>query len=404
MDTVAGVQISTSGNGTSPRLIALKLRDQRAFVERVRQAWSQGEAVLPLDPGAPAPLIAAHIARFAPDLLVSEAGEWPLPKPLPVRPDTAAVLLTSGTTGAPKGVELSLSALREAARLVHERLGAVVGDRWTCPLPLHHIAGFSMIVRSEALGTEIEFVDPGDGASLERAEGNLVSLVPTQLVRLMADGVDLTRFKAALLGGSAVPEGLLDGARAAGVNVVRTYGMTETAGGVVYDGVPLAGVSVRVGDSVLPGAVSSDTETVALRTPTLMTGYHGSDTTQGDWFETNDVGRITGGKLAILGRADDIINTGGEKVMPREVEEALLDQPGVSDAFVYGAPDPEWGERVVAVVAGDERSRDSLTAALKERLARHQIPKEIVFVPKIPRSASGKVDKALLKEQAPGVP
>lgn len=386
-----------------PRLIAIKLKDPEAAAAEVAKAWSEGEAVLPLDPQAPAPVIAAQIARFGPDVLVSEAGEWPLPAPLETWPDTAAVLLTSGTTGEPKGVELSHSALSAAAGLVHHRLGAVQGDRWTCVLPLHHIAGFSMLVRSRELETSPEFVDPGEASSIAASKGNLISLVPTQLARCLDAAVDISRFKGILVGGAAIDSRLLDRARDSGANVVRTYGMTETAGGVVYDGAPLDGVSIRVGDTVLPGASTSGAGDISLRTPTLMTGYRTVETFDDEWFPTKDVGQIVDGRLAVLGRVDDIINTGGEKVAPREVEAAVLEHPAVRDAHVFGAPDKEWGERVVAVVVGDETQRQAVTESLRDRLARHQVPKELVFVAEIPRTANGKVDAAALKGKAPGI-
>ena len=385
------------------RLVAIKLKDPEAAAAAVSQAWSAGDAVLPLDPRAPAPVIAAQIARFGPDLLVSEAGEWPLPAPLSTWPDTAVVLLTSGTTGEPKGVELSHSALAASADLVHERLGAELGDRWTCALPLHHIAGFSMLVRSRELTTTPVFVDPGDTSAIGGAEGDLISLVPTQLARCLDAGVDLSRFKAVLVGGASIHAALLERARSTGARAVRTYGMTETAGGVVYDGVPLEGVGIRVGDSILPGAPVAEAGDISICTPTLMSGYRGGERFDQRWFDSRDIGRIVEGKLTVLGRADDIINTGGEKVVPREVEAALLEHPDVHDAHVLGAPDDEWGEKVVAVVVGDEARGSQVSAYLKGRLARYQVPKALLFVDEIPRTPNGKVDVAALKAKAPEV-
>ena len=380
-----------------PRLIAIKLRDPEACASEVAKAWSDGDAVLPLDPLAPSPLIAAQIARFGPDLLVSEAGAWPLPKPLPTLPDTAAVLLTSGTTGQAKAVELSRSALTESARLVHRRLGAGPGDRWVCALPLHHVAGFAILARSRALDTRPEFVDGGDPAALASAEGNLISLVPTQLLRCLDAGVDLAGFKAVLLGGAASSPQLLARAQEMGVNVVRTYGMTETGGGVVYDGVPLDGVEVRIGDAVLPGATDCEPGDISLRTPTSMTAYRGDEPSHDEWFATDDIGRIVGGRLQVLGRTDDVINSGGEKVLPREIEDALMACPGVRDAHVFGAPDDEWGQRVVAVAVGDEGARAEIMDTLRTRLARHQVPKDLFFVGEIPRTPNGKVDAQALR-------
>lgn len=389
------------GRRYMPRLVAVNLVNPAHVAEAVQQAWGEGAAVLPLDPTAPSDITARTLGAMQPEMLISAAGEWTLHDPDPVRDDTAAVLLTSGSTGAPKGVELSHGALRASARLTHARLGAESGDRWTCALPLHHVAGFLMLARSEDLGTEPEFLDPSDLWALGEAEGNFVSLVPTQLHRCLERGVDLGRFKAVLLGGAALHPELLARAEEAGVNIVRTYGMTETAGGVVYDGLALDEVTVRVGESELPGGPSSEMGPISISTPTLMTGYRGGKPHSGPWFDTDDIGRIENGRLMVLGRADDIINTGGEKVMPRSVEEALLEHPSVSEAHVIGAPDGEWGEKVVAFVVADGASEGDVIASLRNRLARHEVPKRIVFIDALPKTGAGKVDRAAVREIAP---
>ena len=384
-----------------PRLVAINLVHPAHVAEEVQKAWAEGAAVLPLDPKAPSQVTARTLTGMRPETLVSAAGEWKLHDPDPAGDDTAVVLLTSGSTGAPKGVELSHPALRASARLTHARLGAAPGDRWTCALPLHHVAGFLMLARSEDLGTEPEFLDPSDLWTLGEAEGNLVSLVPTQLHRCLDRGVDLGRFKAVLLGGAAVRPGLLVRAEDAGITIVRTYGMTETSGGIVYDGVPLDEVSIRVGESELPGAPSSEVGPISVSTPTLMTRYRGAEPHEGRWFDTNDVGRIEDERLMVLGRADDIINSGGEKVVPRDVENALLEHPSVSEAHVIGAPDGEWGEKVVAFVVAGGASEDDLTAAVRSRLARHEVPKRIVLVDALPKTGAGKVDRTAIREMAP---
>lgn len=383
-----------------PRLVAINLVHPAHAAEEVLKAWADGAAVLPLDPKAPSDVTARTLSAMRPAMLVSAAGEWTLHDPLPAWDDTAVVLLTSGSTGAPKGVELSHSAFKASARLTHQRLGASPGDRWTCALPLHHVAGFLMLARSEDLGTEPEFLDPSDLWALGEAQGNFVSLVPTQLHRCLEKGVDLTRFKAVLLGGAAVHAGLLARGREAGVNIVRTYGMTETSGGIVYDGVPLDEVAVRVGESELPGAPDAEAGPISVASPTLMTGYRGGERHASSWFDTNDVGRIEGERLVALGRADDAINTGGEKVMPRVVEDALLEHPSVSEAHVLGAPDAEWGEKVVAFVVADGASQDDITASMQSRVGRHEVPKEIIFLDSLPKTSAGKIDRTAIKRIA----
>jgi O-succinylbenzoic acid--CoA ligase len=214
------------------------------------------------------------------------------------------------------------------------------------------------------------------------------SLVPTMLVRLLDARVDLSGFKAILLGGARITDDLLRRAAEAGATVVTTYGMTETCGGVVYDGIPLEGVSFEL----------STAGTVRLSGPTLMTRYRGQaeeTSVNGGWFETNDRGRVgEDGRLEVVGRIDDVIVTGGENVDPAEVEAVLERHPAVREALVTGEPSDEWGERVVAqVVAGDSLDVDELKRFVSERLAAHKVPKEFSVVGDLPRLPSGKVKR-----------
>src|SRR5258708_22161831 len=211
-----------------------------------------------------------------------------------------------------------------------------------------HVAGLQVLVRSLVSGTEPVLADRADAETLAVSGCAHVSLVPVQLRRLLAgrDGpAALAGFSSVLLGGAASPAGLLAAARAARVPVVTTYGMTETCGGCVYDGVPLGGVRVEIRDD----------ERIWIAGPVLFSGYTGGDRdpqAPGDgWFRTGDLGRLdASGRLTVRGRADDVINTGGHKVIPGEVAAALHTCPGVSDVAVVGPPDPQWGERVIAGV------------------------------------------------------
>ena len=391
-------------NGWVPlaSLIALSLADPARLRDETLRVWSSGDAVLPLDPQAPRVVTKAALERLKPAAIVQAAGTKALAGAHPVPDGTAAVIQTSGSTGVPKGAVLSHSALAASAQMTHERLGARPGDRWVCILPLHHIAGFSMLTRATQLGTEVEFPTRDPSGTVGPMDGSLVSVVPTQLLRFMDEGRDLGGFKAVLVGGAAVDPGLVERASAAGVRIVRTYGMTETCGGVVYDGAPLDGVKVRVGEQELPGAPSAPMGPIEISSPTLFTGYRFGDA-PGEWFDTADLGRITGGKLEVLGRSDDAINTGGEKVMPRAVEDILKRHPGVEDALVLGAPDPEWGQVVVAVLVADPGLGSELAGLVKSEAARHAVPKRFVFVDVIPRTSLGKLDLARLKDEAPGI-
>jgi O-succinylbenzoic acid--CoA ligase len=221
------------------------------------------------------------------------------------------------------------------------------------------------------------------------ASTNIVSLVPTMLRRLLAAGVDVARFRWILLGGGPVPAELVAAATAAGARVVATYGMTETCGGAVYDGVPLPGVRVATaGDG-----------TIALAGPMLMRGYRlrpeeTAAALRDGWFLTSDVGELDpSGRLRVLGRRDDLIISGGQKVLPVEVANVLMEHPAVADAAVAGRPDDEWGQAVAAVVVpapGAAPTLAELRAFVAERLAPYKAPRYLVIVAEVPRGPTGK--------------
>ncbi len=307
----------------------------------------------------------------------------------------ALVITTSGSTGTPKSVLLSAAALRASAEATHARLGGP--GRWLLALPATHVAGVQVLVRSLVAGTSPAVLDLAPGfraaAFAEAARPLLATpgphytaLVPTQLARLVADDVpELRGFDAVLLGGAATPRPLLDAAVAAGVRVVTTYGMSETAGGCVYDGVPLDGVDVRLVDG-----------RIDLAGPTLALGYRG-ERFAGGWFRTGDLGRFRpDGTLEVLGRADDVIVTGGEKVPPALVERALAAVPGVREVCVVGVPDAEWGQVVVAAVvaAGPPPAESALQDAVRSAVGRAAVPKRVLFLPELPTRGPGKVDRA----------
>jgi O-succinylbenzoic acid--CoA ligase len=374
-----------------PDVVAIRL-PPRALAERVAQVWESGAVALPLDPGATADETRRVLAATRPAAFVTDSGVEALPDAVPASAGAALVVVTSGTSGDPKPVELSHDALDASARASLARLGAGDGDRWLACLPMHHVAGLAIVVRSRVLGAEPVIHDRFDVDVFERERGvTLTSLVPTQLARLLDAGADLARFKAVLLGGSFAPPALLRRARSAGAPVVTTYGMTETCGGCVYDGRPLDGVRAEIGDE----------GEVMIAGPVLMNGYRlQPDATgavlRGGWFHTADAGQIADdGTLRVLGRLDDMIVTGGKKVSPSEVEAALHEHPLVTDAAVASKPDPEWGERVVAFVVASAEEADLLDF-LRARLSGFKIPRELVFLQEIPRNANGKVNRAKL--------
>jgi O-succinylbenzoic acid--CoA ligase len=287
--------------------------------------------------------------------------------PTHVDDEVALLVPTSGSTGAPRLVELTTGCLAASARATAQVLGE---GRWWLTLPLTHVAGLQVVVRSLLQGREPS-TSP-DGC-------RFTSLVPTQLQRLLDDPV-LTRFDAILVGGAATPPDLLARARGRGLNVVTTYGMTETSGGCVYDGVPLPGVRLDVADRiVVSGKV-------------VARGYHDGERFAGS-FATSDLGELDGQRLTVHGRADDVIVTGGEKVAPAAVEAALTSHPSVLEAVVVGVPDEEWGERVVAVVVLREGSGgiDVLQAHCRAKLSSFKRPERILLMDELPRTSTGKL-------------
>src|SRR5512135_2729104 len=360
-----------------------------------------GTAILPLDAALPAARLAQLIEALGPDS-VEDAQGVHQPRSVPnggVAEGTAVVIGTSGSTGTPKGVELSAAALRHSTQASLDRVGAQPGERWLCCLPVTHVAGLQVLVRSLVGCTEPVLAGRADAATLAAAAASgcaHVSLVPTQLQRLLAGGrAPLAGYSSVLLGGAAAPAGLLATARAARVPVVTTYGMTETCGGCVYDGQPLDEVRVRIGDD----------ERICIGGPVLFTRYRGAAGAPEDgWFRTGDLGRLDeSGRLTVRGRADDVINTGGHKVVPGEVAAALESCPGVRDVAVVGQPDPEWGERVVAVVApadpADPPGLELLRLHVRERLPRYAAPSRVVMVDAVPMLPSGKHDIVRLRQE-----
>ena len=356
---------------------------------------------------------------------------------VPARTDL--ILRTSGsTTGTGRLIAISATALMASARATHARLGGP--GTWLLTLPAHHVAGLQILTRSLEAGTEPVVVDtsagfsptalanalssarPSTGAAASRL---YVSLVPTQLVRVLQDPQAcraLAGADAVLLGGAAADPALLARARGAGVTVVTTYGMSETGGGCVYNGRPLEGVEVTI---QAPDAEGSGR--ILISGPVLAEDYlqppchspadspadsPGGRSGDGGGFHrsgarrvlaTSDRGRLhPDGRLEVLGRLDDVIITGGVKVEPRHVEEALTGIDGVAEACVVGLPDEQWGSRVVAAVVlepvgqpGRSKRWDgaALREAVRARLDGAHAPKRVVVLEALPLCPSGKVDR-----------
>lgn len=318
-------------------------------------------------------------------------------------PDPAPLVIeTSGSTGRPKRVVLSRRAMRASADATHERLGGP--GQWVLNLPPTYVAGVQVLFRCVRAGMEpVMFSGDhcfGEALRAMTAGRRYVSLVPTQLVRLLDDDFEvkqLAGFDAVLVGGGPLHAWVRDRAEGLGVRIVQTYGMSETCGGCVYDGVPLAGAEVRIDDGQ-----------VLLRGPMLFDGYDGEPQRtaaafRDGWLVTNDLGHLEpDGRLRIDARADDVIISGGVKVPPQAVER-MITEAFPMDVAVVGVPDDEWGERVVAVVGLTREDDDGWLdlARLRDLVEpRSWAPRQLVIVPELPTLPSGKPDRVALRELA----
>jgi O-succinylbenzoic acid--CoA ligase len=380
-------------------LVAVRLPPGPAWRELIARVWGAHAAVLPVDIRLSPGEVDAILARAKPTLLLDDAGWSRREVAIPAERDVVAVIHTSGTAGAPKLVEFDRHAIDSAVAASAFELEASPHDAWLCCLPVAHVGGLLVVLRAVLLGAPVSVHERFDVEAFERdRNAAFVSLVPTMLVRLLDAGADLARFRAILVGGAALPQALRHRAEDAGANVIETYGLTETCGGVVYDGRPLPGTTVRI---------VSETHGIEIDGPTLMRGYRLDPAatqaafTDDGWLRPGDAGWLDDdGRLHVLGRLDDLINSGGEKVWPQEVEIALATHPGVAEVVVAGRPDPEWGQRVVAFVVPTDRDAPPSLAELRDHaagtIARFKAPHELVVVERFPRTSSGKVVRAAL--------
>lgn len=313
-----------------------------------------------------------------------------------------AVIATSGSSGTPKQVVLSRDAVLASASASAARLGG--SGPWLLALPSSYVAGLNVVVRSLVAGHRPAVLGERSPRDM-RLAGGFLSLVPTQLHRWLdspADAEALAAFEAVLVGGGPVDVSLKDRARHTGIRLVATYGMAETCGGCVYDGLPLDGVGL---------ALATDGR-VRLAGPTLFDGYLDDPDATAEvlvdgWFHTSDAGRLDeDGRLQVLGRMDDMVVSGGVNVPAAAVAARLREHPSVSAAEVVGLSDPEWGNRVVAVLSLVEPVRalalDEARDWVAERHPRAWAPRDVVVVPALPMLGNGKVDRLAVRSLAGG--
>jgi len=374
--------------------------------------------LLPVDPANPLTIMPA-----LEEALTGEKAVLPVPANDPARAnllrntlgpgqpidgDIALVVSTSGSTGTPKGAMLTPANLITSADATHQALGGE--GQWLLAMPAAYIAGIQVLVRSMVAGVEPAFVDLSHGFNIAEfaarardlavtGERTYTALTPMQLAKATStlQGIDALRsFTAVLVGGAATNPRLLDSAAKLRINVVTTYGSSETSGGCVYDGTPIAGARIKI----VGGRIH-------LGGPMVARCYRfGSlplaDDLKDGWFRTSDAGLLIDGHLTVLGRTDHIIDSGGLKLHPEVLETLLLRIEGVTAACVVGVPDERLGERICAAYTGSATLSDIMDALADAEdageLARWQVPKEVKVVPALPQLGPGKVDRAAVRE------
>ena len=449
---LAGARLAALGVQPGDR-VALLMDSSVRTVELIHAAQRIGAALVPLNTRLAPAEIAALIRAADPRVVIHDPGyrdrlkesgsvtvrlvasdsEFESLKPgaleniAPIRPDAVhTIIFTSGTTGTPKGAMLTNGNHFASASAARENLGAEPFDRWLDFLPLYHVGGLSIILRSVIDGATVILqrgFDPHRANQAIRTHAvTLFSVVATMLARMLDENGSEPyppSLRCVLVGGGPVPPALVERAMRLGVPVAPTYGLTETASQVVTArpeevrlrgascGRPLPGVSIRIENPDAAGRGE-----ILVRAPSVMAGYLRDEAAtraaiREGWLHTGDIGHFDeAGRLHIDDRRSDLIVSGGENVYPAEVEAALLAHPMVAEAGVYGVNDPLWGHRVEAAIV--LRSAGSVGEAelrqwCSERLARFKVPKTIRFVGSLPRTASGKIRRGMLRLEASGL-
>lgn len=377
---------------TQAQLRPIPVDDRAWLLPALADALKGGAPILPVAPG----LSDDEVQKL-------QAAELPR--------GTAVLVRTSGSSGVPKAVALSATALVASAEATHEALGGP--GQWLVTLPAHLISGLQMLVRSQVSGIEPLFFDgPFDPAALLEAaermehERRYVSLVPVQFARLLdlaeadpAAADTLRGFAGVLVGGQAISLALRQRAHELDVNLRRSYGMTETAGGCVYDGVEIGDTRMRIrggevqlsGSTLATAYAGGSGDEVAAK---ALTDDRFIDDAGTRWYRTGDSGELLGGMLTVTGRLDRVIISGGVNVSLDEVERVVRELPGWSSAVALGAPHPEWGERASLVVETEAGAipLDEVKATVKQQLGAAAVPEWATETAQLPRLAGGKPD------------
>jgi len=391
---------------------ALTMHPRREEVVLLHALMKLGAVALPLSPRLTEAERAAVLAAERPAVDLNDAAELTQTEAdLPLlgehdMEDLQCRILTSGTSGEPRPVGLTYGNFLFSAMGSAFNIGVDPRDRWLCCLPLSHVAGLSIILRSVIYGTTAVLLDGFDteqvAKTLVSGDISVLSLVSTQLIRLLEAGADLSAPRAILIGGGPVPPDALHEALDRGATVVQTYGMTETCSQVTT--LAPEDAERRVGSAgrpLLTSHIRIEGGEILVQGPTVAPGCYEAD----GWLHTGDLGQIDEeGFLYVTGRGSEVIVTGGENVMPAEVEAVLISHPAVMDAAVVGRPDPEWQEAVCALVVlgpGAEAGEEELRRHCSASLTGYKVPKQVDFVTSLPRTPSGKLLRGELPEPAP---
>jgi O-succinylbenzoic acid--CoA ligase len=364
-------------------LVAIDMPAGELFVNALKQVWDSGDAALPIDQRLPDAARNNLLAQFkVSSVIEADGSKAKITTGEPVDDGDALVIATSGSSGEPKGVVHTHDSIKAAVTNTGARLGCSEADHWLACISLAHVGGLSVVLRALHFGSQLTIERRADRETIESARrngANMTSLVPTIL-----HSVDISNFKTVLIGGAHPPTNLPS-------NAISTYGLTETFGGIVYNGSPIEGVEIRIG---------YDSE-IEIRCDSLLRTYrNGFDPKNSDgWLLTGDLGEIHDEKLSVLGRKDDLIKTGGYKVWPITIETSLREHEAIADVIVSGTPDEKWGQAVTAWVV---LRKDAINVRLED-LTKHVLstlpdycaPKKIYLVDEIPRSSLG---KALVSE------
>jgi O-succinylbenzoic acid--CoA ligase len=335
------------------------------------------------------------IADISARLTKSLAGDGPAislgPISVEVVPSQIAIVVsTSGSTGDAKEVGLSAAALLASAKATNKFFGASKGQTWSLLLPLTHIAGINVLVRALELGT---IAIDARGITGKYPDADYTAIVPTQLFRALNGDSDLLAHlliaKSVLVGGAALDKKLAEQARAARINVIESYGMTETCGGCVYDGLPIGDTSVEINKDGLIKISTASLATTYLNDPP---GW--SSKLENGYFLTSDIGELNNGKLTVTGRADDVIVTGGENISLHKVEEVIRGAFAGIECAAFAVADQQWGQALHLAIAGEVKPElSAINQSLSSKISAAAKIKRAIYLDQLPKTALDKVNR-----------